>query len=137
MNIRVLNAFRKYGIEIPYPYFSIVQLEGSKAPAAANAIERVVGSAKRHRRTDTVHMEPGENRLQEAIKTARSFAESQHMDRHVATRIELLMEESVGFVQRVAKQTKGDFWVEGTGKSYRIHIRFAAKVGSAEYKKLL
>ena len=47
------------------------------------------------------------------------------------------MEESVDFVQRVAKQTKRDFWVEGTSKAYRIHIRFAAKVGSEEYKKLL
>ena len=136
VNIRVFNAFRKYGIEIPYPYFNVVQLEGNKTPAVP-AAERAIGSVKRHHRSDTVHMEPGENRLQEAVATARSFAERQHMDKHAATQIELLMEESVDFVQRVAKQTKRDFWVEGTSKSYRIHIRFAAKVGSEEYKKLL
>lgn len=138
VNLRVLNAFRQYGVEIPYPYFNVVQYEGSKTPVDASAVEnRSMISARRHRRTDTVHMEPGENRLQEAVEAARSFAESQHMDKHAATQIELLMEESVDFVQRVAKQTKRDFWVEGTSKAYRIHIRFAAKVGSEEYKKLL
>ena len=138
VNLRVLDAFRKNGIEIPYPYFNIVESEKNKMPEAAGPVEKKdLLPAMRHRRTGTIHMEPGESRLQEAIETARSFAKIQNMDKHAAIQLELLIEESVSFVQRVAEQTSRDLWVEGTGLSFRIHIRFAAKVGSEEYKKLL
>ena len=138
VNLRVLEAFRKHGIEIPYPYFNIVQFQGEKVVAiddeADGARKR---PAKRHRRSNTVHMDPGENRLEDAIQTAKTYARLQNMDKGAAMQLELLMEESVGFVQRVADQTNRDFWIEGTGVVYRIHIRFAAKIGSDEYKKLI
>lgn len=139
VNTRVLNAFREYGIEIPYPYFNIVQFEGKKEePEAAEVKEKKqLRPVRRQRRSNTVHMEPGENLLEDAIQTARSYSSAQNMNKASAMQLELLMEEAVGFVQSVAEQTKRDFWIEGTGVVYRIHICFAAKVGSEEYKKLL
>ncbi len=136
VNLRVLDAFRKYGIEIPYPYFNIVQFQGQKETAAA-AFEQSNRPSKRQRRSATVHMDPGEVQLEQAVDVAKAFADMQNMTRQASMQLELLMEESVGFVQRVAGQTQRDFWVEGTGLAYRIHICFAARVGSEEYKKLL
>ena len=138
VNLRVLEAFRKHGIEIPYPYFNIVEFEGEKVVATdPEADKKSARPAKRNRRSNTVHMDPGENRLEDAIQTAKSYAKLQNMNKAASMQLELLMEESVGFVQRVADQTNRDFWIEGTGLLYRIHIRFAAKVGSEEYKKLI
>ncbi len=138
VNLRVLDAFRKHGIEIPYPYFNVVQFPGQKETVPADAVkEEASCSSRRLRRSETVHMEPGEVLLDDAIAMADKYAESQNMTKQASMQLELLMEESVGFVQRVAEQTRRDFWIDGTGHAYRIHICFAAKVGSEDYKKLI
>lgn len=136
VNLRVLEAFRQHGIEIPYPYFNLVQFPGQKV-AAPQEESRFTESSRRNRRSETIHMEPGEVLLDKAIGTAKDFAEVQNMNKQAAMQLELLMEESVGFVQRIAEQTRRDFWIDGTGHAYRIHICFAAKVGSEDYKKLI
>ena len=139
VNTRVLNAFRRYGIEIPYQYVNVNQFEGSKVtpPVETAAPEKVAAPAKRHIRTNTVHMIPGEDGLEDAIQTARGYAKRQNLEKRAAVQMELLTEESLGFVQRVVDHTSRDFWIEGTGEIYRIHLRFDAKVGSEAYKKLI
>ncbi len=138
VNIRVLEAFRQYGIEIPYPYFNVVQFTGEKETTPADFVGPVAtGPSRRHRRSETVRMEPGKVLLEEAVNSAKAFAEVQNMTAKASMQIELLMEEAVSFVQRVAEQTGRDFWIEGTGVAYRIHICFRAQVGSDGYKKLL
>ncbi len=139
VNTRVLNAFRRYGIEIPYQYVNVNQFEGSKVtPPVETAVpEKVAAPAKRHIRTNTVHMIPGEDGLEDAIQTARGYAKRQNLEKRAAMQLELLTEESLGFVQRVVDHTSRDFWIEGTGEIYRIHLRFDAKVGSEAYKKLI
>jgi hypothetical protein len=139
VNTRVLNAFRRYGIEIPYQYVNVNQFEGSKVtPPVETAVpEKVTAPAKRHIRTNTVHMIPGEDGLEDAIQTARGYAKRQNLEKRAAVQMELLTEESLGFVQRVVDHTSRDFWIEGTGEIYRIHLRFDAKVGSEAYKKLI
>ena len=139
VNTRVLNAFRRYGIEIPYQYVNVNQFEGSKVtPPVETAVpEKVAAPAKRHIRTNTVHMIPGEDGLEDAIQTARGYAKRQNLEKRAAVQMELLTEESLGFVQRVVDHTSRDFWIEGTGEIYRIHLRFDAKVGSEAYKKLI
>ena len=136
VNIRVLNAFRKYGIEIPYPYFNVMEFQGSKTTPVEIPDEPNV-PAKRIRRTNTVHMEPGESRLEEAIQLARSFAERQHLSKRAAMQLELMTEESLGFIKQLVEHAARDFWIEGTGSTYRLHISFDARVGSEEYKKLI
>jgi small-conductance mechanosensitive channel len=139
VNTRVLNAFRRYGIEIPYQYVNVNQFEGSKVtpPVETTIPEKVATPAKRHIRTNTVHMIPGEDGLEDAIQTARGYAKRQNLEKRAAMQLELLTEESLGFVQRVVDHTSRDFWIEGTGEIYRIHLRFDAKVGSEAYKKLI
>ena len=137
VNTRVLNAFRLHGIEIPYPYVNVVQFEGSKDEAAGEAAGKNAASVNRHRRSTTVHMAPGASGLEEAIQAAKNYAKRQNLGLREAMQLELLTEESIGFIQRVVDHTARDFWIEGTASLYRIHIRFAAKVGSEEYKKLI
>ena len=137
VNIRVLNAFRKYGIEIPYPYVNVMEFEGTKTAPAEIPEEPAAFPAKRSRRTNTVHMEVGESGLDEAIQLARSFAELQNLNKRAAMQLELMTEESLGFVKRVVDHTARDFWIEGTGAMYRLHIAFDAGIGSEEYKKLI
>ena len=137
VNTRVLNGFRKYGIEIPYPYVNVMEFQGSRPVPAEITEERPTAPAKRSRRTNTVHMEPGENRLEESIQMARSFAQRQNLDKRAAMQLELLTEESLGFVKGVVDHTSRDFWIEGTGAVYRLHISFNARIGSEEYKKLI
>ena len=139
VNTRVLNAFRRYCIEIPYQYVNVNQFEGTKVtPPVETAVpEKAATPAKRHIRTNTVHMIPGESGLEDAIQTARGYAKRQNLEKRAAVQLELLTEESLGFVQRVVDHTSRDFWIEGTGEIYRIHLRFDAKVGSEAYKKLI
>ena len=139
VNTRVLNAFRRYGIEIPYQYVNVNQFEGTKVtPPVETAVpEKAATPAKRHIRTNTVHMIPGESGLEDAIQTERGYAKRQNLEKRAAVQLELLTEESLGFVQRVVDHTSRDFWIEGTGEIYRIHLRFDAKVGSEAYKKLI
>jgi hypothetical protein len=136
VNLRVLNAFRKYGIEIPYPYFNVVEFEGAKPVPEEGAV--FVPSASRMRRSETVRMQPGESKVAEAVEVAGRFAETQQMNPTASMQIELLTEESVDLLSKIMGHAKRDFWIEGTAKTYRIHIRAASSLGSAEeYKKML
>ena len=137
VNLRVLNAFRKYGIEIPYPYFNVVQFEGTKTAPDENAPALKL-STSRLRRSDTVKMLPGENKLEDALETARDFAEKQKMDMNSSIQMELLTEESVDLISKIMGHAKREFWIEGSAKTYRIHIRAASQIGSAEeYKRMV
>ena len=51
--------------------------------------------------------------------------------------LELMTEESLGFVRQLVEHAARDFWIEGTGSTYRLHVAFDARVGSEEYKKLI
>ncbi|MCR5575786.1 MAG: mechanosensitive ion channel family protein [Oscillospiraceae bacterium] len=136
VNLRVLNAFRKYGIEIPYPYFNVVEFEGAKPVPEEGAV--FVPSASRLRRSETVRMQPGESKVSEAVEVAGRFAETQQMNPTASMQIELLTEESVDLLSKIMGHAKRDFWIEGTAKTYRIHIRAASSLGSVEeYKKMV
>ncbi len=137
VNLRVVRAFREQGVEIPYPYFNIVEFQGSKASASLPEPARKATPNKRLYRTNTARIAPGESGLQDGTRLARSFAERQNLDEKAAGQLELLTEESLEFIQRLMDQTWREFWIEGTGVVYRLHIRFSAKVGSTEYIKLL
>ena len=137
VNLRVINAFRKYGIEIPYPYFNVVEFEGSKTLPAEEGAEPKP-SPSRLRRSETVHMAPGENKVADALEVCRRFAQMQHMDMRTSMQLELLTEESVDLFERLLSHAQRDFWVEGTAKLYRIHLRSPVRLnGAEEYKRLV
>lgn len=138
VNTRVLQMFREHGIEIPYPYINVVGFEGApKSSSSDDSPHTKAALVKRLLRTNTIRMAPGEDRLDDAIHTAQSFAARQNLNVYASTQIELLTEEAIGFIHRLMERTWRDFWIEGTAAEYRIHIRIAAQVGSDEYKKLI
>ncbi len=137
VNLRVLEAFRKYGIEIPYPYFNVLQ--GEYTPTVATEVdEKERHSVQRYRKTVALRMAPGENRLDEAIEVSRQFAAQQRMSARSAMQLELLTEETIGLMQQFTEQSWREFWVEGSTSVYRVHLRTFAKVNSLdEYQKLI
>lgn len=138
VNLRVIKAFRKYGIEIPYPYLNVVQFEGSQENEGEAPAIHSAHSGARLRRSETVRMPPGENRVSEAVETARRFAERQKLPPNAGIQMELLTEEAVDLLQRLLENARREFWVEGTAKIYRIHIRAAIHLSSVEeYKKMV
>ena len=137
VNLRILEAFRKYGIEIPYPYFNVLQ--GEYTPTVAEKTEETdERTAQRYRKTDVLRMAPGEDRLNEAIERSSQFAARQRMNKRAAMQMELLTEESIGLMQMFTEQAWREFWVEGTNNVYRIHFRTFVQVNSLEeYQKLI
>ena len=137
VNVRVLEAFRKYGIEIPYPYFNVLQ--GEYTPTvAAEPEEKDNRAVLRYRKTDALRLAPEERGLDEAIETGRRFAGLQRMDGRAALQLELLTEETMGLMQQFTEQSWREFWIEGSRAAYRIHLRTFVQINSLdEYQKLI
>ena len=137
VNLRVLEAFRKHGIEIPYPYFNVLQ--GEYTPTvAAEPEEKDDHAVLRYRKTDALRIAPGESGLDEAIERGRRFAGLQRMDGRAALQLELLTEETIGLMQQFTEQSWREFWIEGSRAAYRIHFRTFVQISSLdEYQKLL
>ena len=139
INVRVNKAFKEHGIEIPYNYLNVVEFEGVKPEPVEQTVEKKKKAApsKRHYRTNTVKLREGKTNMAEAIETAQAYAKRQGLEKHAAMQLELLTEESIGVVRNIFDDVLTNFWVEGSGLTYRIHLSFAAQMGSSEYKKLL
>ena len=137
VNVRVLEAFRKHGIEIPYPYFNVLQ--GEYTPTVAKAPEAKDNKkVLRYRKTELVLMAPGENKLDEAIKAADRFSGQQNLPKRAAMQLELMTEESLGLMQQFIQSAKREFWIEGSSSIYRIHLRTFVKINSLdEYQNLI
>lgn len=141
VNTRVHKAFAENGIEIPYNYVNVVQYEGEKkaVPEKADAAgaARKTSPSKRHYRTNTLRVKKGDDSVEDIVRTAQRFAKRQRLDDHEKMQLELMSEESFGIICDIVDNTKIEFWVEGSGYKYRIHLRFDATVGSREYAKLV
>lgn len=138
VNLRVVKAFRKHGIEIPYPYFNIVQFEGEKTTPSEIPVAAPTSASARHRRSETVRMLPGENKLEDAVNMTRRFAKRQNMEARDGMQMELLTEEASELMFRLMGRAQRDLWIEGTSRAYRLHVRATARFGGGEeYKKLL
>ncbi len=137
VNIRVLEAFRKNGIEIPYPYFNILERESYRAEVE-QADKSDVPHAVRYFKTNKIQKGAEENLLQDALAAAGLFARKQKLDKHDSLQLELLTEESTDLFQELLTQARREFWIEGTSSAYRIHLRARVSLNSLkEYQKLL
>ncbi len=139
INMRVNKAFNENGIEIPYNYVNVVEYEGVKAEKdnAALAEKRKTSPSKRHYRTNTVKIPASVAHAAEAIRVAERYSLRQRLTENQKMQLEILCEEALGVIGAIAEDVKTDFWIEGSGVKYRIHLKFDAKVGSEEYKKLI
>ncbi len=139
VNLRVNEAFKQNGIEIPYNYLNVVSYEGSKGDAESKkeVTKNKTQPSRRHYRTNTIRLAADNSNIDDAIKTAQRFARKQNIGEHETMQLELLCEESIGIVGTMVDDVKTEFWIEGSGYKYRIHLRFDAKIGSKEYQKLI
>lgn len=138
VNLRVNKAFKEFGIEIPYNYLNVVEFEGVK-PEPGETVDKKKKTApsKRNYRTNTLKIFDGGKTVEDAITTVQAFAKKQRLDDHAKMQLELLAEESIGVIRNMFSNTITNFWIEGSGVTYRIHLSFAEQMGSEAYQKLL
>ena len=138
VNLRVNEAFRKNGIEIPYNYLNVVSYEGIKKEIQS-PLEHSKKStpSKRFFRTNNVKIPGGSHDISKVMEEARHYAHKQRLDAREGGRIDLLVEEAIGVVRNITQEALLNIWIEGSGVIYRIHISFQPQIGSDEYKKLL
>ena len=137
VNTRVLEAFRKSGIEIPYPYLNIQERE-STGTVTQPEEKKEAPQAVRYFKTNKLQKEAGENMLQDSLSAAELFAKKQKLNKRSSMQLQLLTEESADLFQTLLAQAKREFWIEGTSSGYRIHLRARVSVNTlTEYQKLL
>ncbi|MCR5232713.1 MAG: mechanosensitive ion channel family protein [Lachnospiraceae bacterium] len=142
INLRVNNAFKENGIEIPYNYLNVIQFEGEKAVVQVDdnpdkTIKKKTSPSKRHYRTNTVRLLDNCSNITEAVEVADLFSKKQRLEPAAKMQLELLTEETIGIISSIVEGANTSFWIEGSGLKYRIHVSFSAKLDSAEYKKLI
>ncbi len=143
INLRVNAAFNQNGIEIPYNYVNVVEYKGEKnTEKSEEYVPKKNTPSKRHFRTNTLRIRISEPRMSEAVGSVQRYASKryaikQRLDAHEENQLDLLCEEGLRIVLGIMEDVKADLWIEGSGQMYRIHIRFNAKVGSVEYRRLL
>ena len=138
VNFRINEAFKKNGIEIPYNYLNVVSYEGIKNEADS-VVEhsKKATPSKRFFRTNNVKIPEASNDISKVMEEVRHYVRRQRLDPREGSRVELLSEEAVGIVRDMSKDAILNFWIEGSGVVYRIHISFKPEFGSSGYKKLL
>ena len=137
VNMRVNKLFNELGIEIPYNFINVVEREYSASVGDAEKKKKKTAPSKRSFRTDTIRVSADPEHINDAIETAREFAQRQRLGDKAAKQLELMTEEAIGIIGSIVESAKARFWVEGSGLKYRIHLAFPASVGSEEYKKLM
>ena len=138
VNFRVNEAFKKNGIEIPYNYLNVISYEGIKKEVDETAEHsRKSTPSKRFFRTNNVKIPEASRDLYKVMEEVRHYVRRQRLDVRDGSRMELLSEEAVGIVRDITKEAILNFWIEGSGVIYRIHISFKPELGSNEYKRLI
>jgi hypothetical protein len=134
----VNKAFKESGIEIPYDYVNVVEFEGIKTEPVINTEKKKkTAPSKRHYRTNTIRLSKEGKTVADAVELAQLYSKKQRLDNHAAMQLELLTEESIGVLKNIFGNLSINFWIEGSGITYRIHLSFSARMGSGEYNKLL
>lgn len=137
VNNRVNRAFKERGIEIPYNYINVVERENIQLDESEIKRKKHTSPSKRNYRTDTVSLTFGGTNFDEAMAIVHNFATRQRFSERNKKQLELMSEEVIGIMGDIVDDVKSKFWIDGSGQKYKIHLRFSAAVGSAEYKRLL
>lgn len=142
INVRVLNAFRRNNIEIPYNYFNIIDksvMVDDKSPDADRTVKPVlsVGSPRmRHYRTDTIYFADVSDPVASAMQLSRIFAKRERIDKNATAQIRLIVEEAVRMFSEMLLQYNASLYLEGSGQLCRIHIHIPIKVDLKRYQVL-
>ena len=71
------------------------------------------------------------------MQEAKRYASKQRLSPRDQGRLELLAEESVSIIRDIVQEARLNFWVEGSGNMYKIHVTFKPQLGTDEYKRLI
>ena len=139
VNVRVNNAFKANGIEIPYNYVNVIEVEAknSEESVKTGGSHRKTAPSKRHYRTANIRLKGGEEDMQNVKDLAKAYSQRQRLTQKDARQLELLTEETIILIDSMVGDVKTNMWIEGTGVVFRIHSSFDAQIGSEEYKKLM
>ncbi|WP_029320408.1 mechanosensitive ion channel family protein [Butyrivibrio sp. AE3004] len=137
VNIRVNEAFKKNGIEIPYNYLNVIEMEQTKQDAPIQEKIRKTLPERRHYRTNNIRLTGDDADVQKATELSGHFSDRQRLVPKDAKLIELLTEESLSLFKTLVGAAKANMWIEGSGYEFRIHISLNTRIGTDEYKRLL
>ena len=141
VNTRVFDAFRSKGIEIPFPYINVVERgyiqykpEDNK-PIETGTAHRA--PRMRHHRTDTVRLGRVPDALAAVTAAVEHFSGLQRLERRDAMQLQLLSEESLIIVRGIVEDAHASFWIEGSGRVYRIHWHLSVPPDKGDRKRLI
>ncbi len=137
VNTRVVKAFRENGIEIPYNYMNVISREQLEEGDAVQPAERK-GAVKRYFHSDTIDMKAGNRQdVAKVLKEAERFAARQQMDEKATRHLRLITEEAVTVSASLTDYGgKMQYWVDGSGITYRVHMLVFTAVDIRTYHTL-
>ena len=142
INVRVLNAFRRNNIEIPYSYFNIIDKSVSfdeKSPDADRKAKPVLSGGTprmRHYRTDTIFFSESSDPVASAVQLSKIFSKRERIDNNASMQIQLIVEEAVMMFREMLLQYNASLYLEGSGQLCRVHIHIPIKVDLKHYQIL-
>ncbi|MBR5336611.1 MAG: hypothetical protein IK152_01360 [Lachnospiraceae bacterium] len=77
------------------------------------------------------------SKVSAAMNEAENFLKELNLDEKTTLRIRLLTEEVLEMVKTMVGEFKGEFWVESTGKEFRIHLDGTAEIDLEKERELL
>lgn len=130
VNKRVIKAFEKYGIEIPYDYINVMERQYSETESSEYHRSKGGKPIRRNYRTQNIAINDL-NYMPTISETCRSFAKKQYLSDKAGEQLLLLSEESINLVYNIIGKVKIKYWIDGTGLLYRIHLRINATAGAS------
>lgn len=134
IRMRILEAFRENGIEIPYNYTNVI-LKEDEAPDIDSFMTPVMRDITV--KSDEVMIEDYKSDLAECIDKARQYCDYHDIAGGDEMKVELLTEELLAFSASLLKNTKVSFWVEGNRQKLRLSVRTQNEFGKKKQRKLV
>lgn len=118
INLRVNEGFRKYGIEMPYPYINVLQRQWVELVASGEEEK----FAKRTPGLPLMKVSPDGKGMHEAIEATAKLGADCGLDRKDVMRLRLLSEELFGMMKNLVGNVEGNYWVWQEKKKFAIHL---------------
>lgn len=135
INLRVNNAFNRYGIEIPFTYINVIQKQES-APVQSEDQEE----ARFLTNVPGVPLMAVTSRgggMQEALDATAKLGVDCGLERKEVLRLRLLAEELFGMMRNLVGNVEGSYWVWQDKKNFAIHLQASVPMNRELRRQLL